>query len=315
MLKINLALVLLFLFSVNEGVTQQQTDKREPIIDMHMHTYQWNRYGDPPPPNYISRKIPEASTDSAGIEAYLAEAKKHNIILAVGSAQLEMVKKWSDYAPDLFIPGIQFPRNTTPGKPRITKWPDLIELRKLIESGEIQVLGEILAQFAGIAPNDPILEPYFALAEELDIPVCYHTGFAEPMTPYHSDPEFRLRYGNPLLLEDVLIKHPNLRIYIAHGGYPCQQETISLMMMYQQVYMDISAINWLLPQDEFHDYLKRFFRVYLGKRIMFGSDQMIWPDAVGMGIKAINSAAFLSDEQKRDILYNNAANFLRLDEK
>jgi len=51
----------------------------------------------------------------------------------------------------------------------------------------------------------------------------------------------------------------------------------------------------------------------LGKRILFGTDQMIWPEAVGMSIEAIESATFLTDEQKQDIYFNNAANFLKLD--
>ena len=50
----------------------------------------------------------------------------------------------------------------------------------------------------------------------------------------------------------------------------------------------------------------------LGKRILFGSDQMYWPDAIGEAIKSVETADFLSAEQKRDILYNNAARFLRL---
>jgi hypothetical protein len=299
------------LLYVNEGIAQQENNK-QPIIDAHMHTYQWNRYGDPPPPNYISREIPSARTDTGAIKAYLEVMERYNIVLAVGSAQLEMVKKWDEYAPGKFFCGLQFPRNTTHGKPRVTEWPDIEYLRDLYESGQLQVMGEILAQYAGVPANDPKLEPYFALAEELDIPVCFHTGFGEPMVPYTTDPEFRMRYGNPLLLEDVLVKHPKLRIYIAHGGYPFLEETIALMMIYQQVYMDISAINWILPRQEFHDYLQRLFRVYLGKRIMFGSDQMIWPDAVGMGIKAVESAGFLSENQKRDIFYNNAVKFLRL---
>ena len=53
----------------------------------------------------------------------------------------------------------------------------------------------------------------------------------------------------------------------------------------------------------------------LGKRLMFGSDQMRWPEMIGKGIEAIKAADFLSKEQKRDILYNNAARFLRLDEE
>jgi predicted TIM-barrel fold metal-dependent hydrolase len=46
---------------------------------------------------------------------------------------------------------------------------------------------------------------------------------------------------------------------------------------------------------------------------MFGSDQMTWPKAIDYALESINSAPFQTDEQKRDILYNNAARFLRLD--
>jgi hypothetical protein len=45
---------------------------------------------------------------------------------------------------------------------------------------------------------------------------------------------------------------------------------------------------------------------------MYGSDQMFWPKAIGASIEAVESAPFLSEEQKRDIFYNNAARFLRL---
>lgn len=48
---------------------------------------------------------------------------------------------------------------------------------------------------------------------------------------------------------------------------------------------------------------------------MFGSDQMQWPETIALAIEAINTADFLTAEQKRDILYNNAARFLRLSEE
>ena len=50
-----------------------------------------------------------------------------------------------------------------------------------------------------------------------------------------------------------------------------------------------------------------------GKRILFGSDQMVWTDSIGLSIRAVEEAEFLSDEQKSDILCGNAARFLRLD--
>jgi predicted TIM-barrel fold metal-dependent hydrolase len=50
----------------------------------------------------------------------------------------------------------------------------------------------------------------------------------------------------------------------------------------------------------------------LAKRLMFGSDQMEWPETIGLGIEALEAADFLSEDQKRDIFYNNAVRFLRL---
>ncbi len=284
-----------------------------PIIDMHMHPFQWNVYGNPPPPNLITGKRPAARSNAEVIQAYKAQMDRHNVVLAVGSGELEMVEKMKAQLPNRFMGGVEFPKCTIPVNKRMEKWPDLKTLRGLFESGALNIMGEITAQYAGLPPDDPKLEPYFALAEELDVPVLFHTGFGPPMSPYMGDPGFRMRYGNPLLLEDVLVKHPRLRVFIAHGGYPYLEETIALMLMYRQVYADISAIDWLLTRDAFHDYLKRLVQARLGKRIMFGSDQMIWPETVGMAVEAIRSANFLSDGQKQDIFFNNAVRFLRLD--
>jgi len=89
----------------------------------------------------------------------------------------------------------------------------------------------------------------------------------------------------------------------------------AIMHMYPQVYADLAAIDWLRPQEEFQEYLRALVRAGFGKRLMFGSDQMIWPEGIGMAIEGIESAKFLTEEQKRDIFYNNAVRFLRLDEK
>ena len=71
-------------------------------------------------------------------------------------------------------------------------------------------------------------------------------------------------------------------------------------------------IDFTQPRAEFHAYIKRLVEAAYGKRIMFGSDKMVWREAVDVGIAAINEAPCLTAEQKRDILYNNAARFLRL---
>ena len=64
-----------------------------------------------------------------------------------------------------------------------------------------------------------------------------------------------------------------------------------------------------------YDLLRRnaLVRAGLGNRLMFGSDQMRWPEKIDEAIEAIEEADYLTAEQKRDILYNNAARFLRLE--
>ena len=171
-------------------------------------------------------------------------------------------------------------------------------------------MGEIGTQYITIPPNDPRLEPYFALAEQLDLPVLIHTaGLGAPVPSFHSS------LGRPLLLEDVVVRHPKLRLYFENAGYPFLDEAITLMTQYPQVYADVSTITWIIPRSAFHRYFRALMEAGLGKRLMFGSDQMEWPETIGLGIEAIDAADFLSDDQKRDIFYNNAVRFLRLDEK
>lgn len=72
------------------------------------------------------------------------------------------------------------------------------------------------------------------------------------------------------------------------------------------------AITWIIPRSAFHRYLQGLVDAGLGKRLMFGFDQMQWPETIDLAVEAIESAEFLSADQKRDIFYNNAARFLRL---
>lgn len=106
-----------------------------------------------------------------------------------------------------------------------------------------------------------------------------------------------------------------MRVYLMHAGYPYVDETIALLHAHPQVYADVAVINWVLPREEFHRYLRRLVQAGFLDRLMFGSDQMIWPDAIGKAIESIESAEFLSEAQRRDIFYNNAARFLGLSDE
>ena len=83
------------------------------------------------------------------------------------------------------------------------------------------------------------------------------------------------------------------------------------------VYVDVAAIAWggwgTFP--DFHNYLKQLVDAGFEDRIMFGSDQVVWPHMIGPAIDRVESAPFLSENQKRKIFYDNAVRFFRLEER
>ncbi len=291
------------LIAQSERSTVQQ--RRPPVIDMHMHA-------DLPPHEVpaaapaLCRPAPCRGNGHATVNhaetlrKTLDMMERYNVIRAfLSGIDLRIVQQWVDAAPGRFIAA---PFILEPGQ------PDLQLLKQEYAAGRLQGLGEIATQLTGVAPNDPALEPYFALAEERDLPVLIHTAGIGPYLP-----GFRVSAGNPLLLEDVLVGHPKLRLYVENAGYPYRGEMIAMMTQYPQLYADVSTITWVIPRAAFYDYLQAFVRAGLGKRLMFGSDQMRWPEKIGEGIEAVEQAPFLSADEKRDILYHNAVRFLRLE--
>lgn len=297
------AVPLLFLVQLPIAAAQEP----QPIIDMHMHARvkvqrgpDCKVLGRPCDPQPCAEQAAVFATDDGPLRGTLAAMERHHIVLGFLSDDLENVYKWVEAAPNRFYPAAAWSSD----------FPEIGQLREAFRSGRLKGMGEIGTQYAGIAPNDSRLEPYYALAEELDLPVLIHTlGFGAHVRG------FRSSLGHPLGLEDVVVRHPKLRIYFENAGYPFLDEAIALMTQYPQVYADVSTITWIIPRPAFHRYLRGLIEAGLGKRVMFGSDQMEWPETIGLAIDAVESATFLTAEQQRDIFYNNAARFLRIDEK
>ncbi len=191
----------------------------------------------------------------------------------------------------------------------------LESIRASHRSGELQVLAELTNQYAGIAPDDARLEPLWAMAEELDLPVGIHIGGAEPGTPYTGSPAFRARLQSALTLEEVLVRHPKLRVYIMHAGYPLLDDLLALLFTHPQVYIEPSMAINVETRAAFYRFLRGIVEAGYADRVMFGSDQIIWPGLIDEAVRAIDEAPFLTAQQKRDIFYNNAARFLRLSEE
>jgi uncharacterized protein len=299
------SLILLVLLA-STVLAQNNTQPRQPIIDVHMHAYAKDPRWDHKVGNPITGQAMTATNEQSHMRETMAEMKKYNIVKAVVSTHYEAVLRWKTAAPDNIIASYGFDDPAT---------VNLEFLRKEYAAGRLLSIGEVGAQYEGLAPNDPKLDPIYALAEELDIPVGIHIGLSKPGVAYDDSPKYRAALSNPMLLEEALLRHPKLRLYVMHAGWPMLDQMVALMWAHPQVYVDVAVIDWALPRGEFHSYLRRLVEAGFGQRIMFGSDQMVWPDAIGKAVEGIESAAFLSEQQKRDILYNNAARFLRLEKK
>ena len=284
----------------------QQKQQAPPIIDVHVHGYEKDERWTHRVPNPASGQPMTATTEQAHMRATLAEMKKYNVVKAVVSSDYQAALRWKAAAPNQIMLSYGFDDPSA---------QDLDFLRREHAAGRLMALGEIGAQYEGLAPNDPKLERIYALAEELDVPVGIHIGLSKPGIAYDAAPKYRAAFSDPMLLEDVLIRHPKLRIYVMHAGWPMTEQMIALMWAHPQVYVDIAVINWALPRKAFHAHLRRLMEAGFEDRVMFGSDQMVWPEAIGMAIEGISSATFLTEKQKRDIFYNNAVKFFRLEKK
>jgi predicted TIM-barrel fold metal-dependent hydrolase len=236
----------------------------------------------------------------------IAEMERLNVTGVVFGSP-ESVERWRDAAPNRVIPGTSF-SGAGPGK-RVA----LDELRKHFTTSGFKVMGEIGLQYEGISPSDPSVDQYFALAEELDIPVAIHMGTGGSGRANITRPTFRGSMGDPLLLEDLLARHPKLRVQIMHAGYPMIDNLLTLLQANSHVYVDLAGLIWSYPLKEVNRYIERIVDGGFGDRVMFGTDQLVWPKLMAYSISIIQNADYLTPEQKRDIFYNNAARFLRLD--
>jgi predicted TIM-barrel fold metal-dependent hydrolase len=303
----------------------------KPVIDMHMHAWTLQEFGGTPPPGCIGARgvdmhgvdpakpfdfmaqatckvmVDAPKTDQALLDETLAQMKRFNVVSGVIAGDRALVAKWRAASSGRFVPAANFFVDDNPPPPE-----RLTELENRVKSGETRIFAEITPQYRGFPPDHPSLEPFYAMAERLDVPVGIHMGYGAPGGPYWIYPKYRAALGNPLLLEDLLVRHPKMRVYVMHAGMPMTDEMIMLMNAHPQVYVDISADNVGVPRPEFHHHLRRLVEAGYGKRIMYGSDQMVWPQTIEVAIEAITEADYLTAEQKRDILYNNAARFLRL---
>lgn len=281
------------------------------VIDMHVHSYS-NSY-------FVNREnvsdyygIKGSSNAEAHRLATFAAFKKLRVVKAMVCGDPESVENWvAKDSSNIVIKGIFIYHPDDYGM-------DSVKFEQMIKEKKLEVFGEVAPYYGGTTLSDSIWQPYLRICEKYDIPVAVHTGGGDPGGTYSWAPNARLRLADPYLIEDVLVKYPKLRIYIMHaGGEDWPERAIRLMAYYPQLYTDLGAVLWVEPNTKRYikEFLKNIKEAGYLDRVMFGSDQMIWPYAIEESVKFLNSLPFLTKKEKEDILYNNAARFLRLKEK
>jgi len=327
----NKFLILLMLFCTSAGVAQD----RLPILDVHLHAVPADHLG--PPPRAMCTPMPSPvwdpdkpykeffdslaknppcpdpvwspMTDKEMLNQTIEVMQRLNIVGVLSGAEPERVGAWMEAAPGRFIPALVLEFGPESAAFSVDS------LRSLHVEGQLAVLGEVVNQYAGITPDDERMAPYWALAEELDIPVGIHVGTGPPGAIYLGARNYRARLHSPLTMEEVLVRHPRLRVYLSHAGYPMLDDLLAVLYAHPHVYVDVGIIVYHQPRAEFYRYLRTIVEAGYGDRVMFGSDQIIWPGVIERAVAVIEEAPFLNEEQKRDIFYNNAARFLRLSEE
>ena len=277
-------------------------------IDVHVHTERTRDGRDPLPPElreaagrYFRSDEPLPTVDD--VAAYYRERNLAAVLFTVDwelSSGIPPIpnEEIADAAranPDVLIPFA----SVDPAR------PDAVErARRLI--GEHGVRGfKFHPNLQRFFPNDPVAYPLYEAIEAAGLPALFHSGHSGIGTGLPGGGGLRLKYSNPLCLDDVAADFPQLQIVLAHPSFPWQDEAISVCLHKQNVWIDLSG--W--SPKYFPPQLVQYANTQLREKVLFGSDfPLITPDR---WLADFAEAPF-RDEVRPLVLKENAARLLGL---
>jgi predicted TIM-barrel fold metal-dependent hydrolase len=157
----------------------------------------------------------------------------------------------------------------------------------------------------GFFPNDRIAYPLYEVIEEAGLPALFHTGHSGMGSGLPGGGGIRLKYSNPMHVDDVAVDFPEMPIVLAHPSFPWQEEAISVAMHKAQVYIDLSGWSPKL----FPPVLIQYANTVLRNKVLFGSDYpVITPERWLADFEQLP----IKDEVRPLILKDNAAGLLGL---
>lgn len=256
-------------------------------------------------PGDIDQDLVKILTPQA-IRAYL---QSHDIDYAVGLAEVSPITTgWADnnYVGEFCQQANALPDPKTGPLGRLLPFASInpyivndlsAELQRLVDEFGFKGI-KLYPPYQHHYPNDARMYPLYAKAQELGLPTLVHTGSSVFKGA-------RIKYADPLLLDDVAIDFPELIILMAHSGRPFWYEQAFWMARrHENVYLELSG----LPGKKLMSYFPRLEEIH--QKVVYGSD---WPGNPDLkrNVAAIQNLP-ISKQAQQAILHDNAAQILGL---
>lgn len=149
--------------------------------------------------------------------------------------------------------------------------------------------------------NDQRLYPLYEVAQEMNVPVMFHIGSS-------TFPHAKLKFCDPLLLDEICVDFPELTVIACHGGRGFWYEAVFfLLSLHKNLHIDIAGLPPRKLLEYFPDLEKR------SERFLFGTDWPTIPSTIKENIDAFKELS-LSEENKTRILRDNARRVLKLEQ-
>ncbi|MFS4581485.1 amidohydrolase family protein [Phaeobacter sp. C3_T13_0] len=178
------------------------------------------------------------------------------------------------------------------------------EARRLIEKCGVKGF-KFHPTMQGFFANDRMAYPFYEVLAEHGCVALFHTGQTGVGSGMRGGNGMRLKYSNPMYMDDVAVDFPDMNIVLAHPSFPWQEEALAVAQHKPNVYIDLSG--W--SPKYFPPILVRYCNSILKKKVLFGSD---WPMITPERWLADFDKIDIKDHLREDIIKNNAARLLRL---
>jgi hypothetical protein len=271
-----------------------------PLVDVHLHAAHrstlklpWDTWlGGYPAPDVYDES---GAVDPQRFDALLAaEGVDLAIVLAEYSPRVTGWQTVEQLVP-LVSRRVRFAANVNPH----VHHPVDDELQRQLDLGAVAL--KVHPVHAGMAVNDRAFYPAYELCQSIGMPVVVHCGTS-------TFPGAQNRFGDPVLLDEVLRDFPRIDWVLAHGGRGWWYDAAAfLALSNERVWIELSG----LPPSRLQDYYARHSWRRLTRRMIFATD---WPGIPGIAANARAVSALLPDDETRDlVLAGNALRVYRLE--